>query len=472
MSDNILDRRWPWLVAAGVIVAAFLLSTIINIDGGNPEARTRQLGTIEDITALRERDDTNLLFILVDTLRSDRLGSYGYSRNTSPYLDELASTGVRLDRHLSQASWTKASMASLWTSLYPWRTGITRFDDVIPDAAELPAETLKQAGFRTIGIWRNGWVDPRFGFSQGFDVYTRPPGRRFRKDVLAQKPSLKQRGTDEDVTTSAIEFLRVHSGGRWFLYLHMMDLHEYTYDEQSALFGTKYSDVYDNSIRWVDETLRIFMEHLADQGYAENTIVVITSDHGEAFMERGFEGHGRRLYKETTEVPFLVRFPFKLEPGVVVETRTQNIDMWPTLFDLLGVAAPPDRDGRSLVPDIIATARNESPPTANQPALSYLDRHWGRPDVEPDPTVAVADGPLRYVRAKVAGKVVEDLFDASNDPLELENIASTSPETVERLRTVADRELASEPAWGEAPTREIGEMELNQLRAIGYDIGK
>ncbi|MBW2387823.1 MAG: sulfatase-like hydrolase/transferase, partial [Deltaproteobacteria bacterium] len=183
MSDSILDRRWPWLVAAAAIVVAYLYSTTNQIDGGNngsnnetrnQAADSRPVGSIEDVAKLRDRDDLNVLFILIDTLRSDRLGSYGYSRDTSPFLDRLADTGVRFGRHLSQSSWTKASMTSLWSSVYPWRTGVTRFDHIIPEDAELAAETLQRAGFRTVGIWRNGWVSPSFGFQQGFDVYSRP----------------------------------------------------------------------------------------------------------------------------------------------------------------------------------------------------------------------------------------------------------------------------------------------------------
>ncbi|MBW2291551.1 MAG: sulfatase-like hydrolase/transferase, partial [Deltaproteobacteria bacterium] len=140
---------------AAAIVVAYLYSTTNQIDGdidggidgGNNETRnqaadSRPVGSIEDVAKLRERDDLNVLFILIDTLRSDRLGSYGYSRDTSPFLDRLANTGVRFGRHLSQSSWTKASMTSLWSSVYPWRTGVTRFDHIIPEDAELAAETL------------------------------------------------------------------------------------------------------------------------------------------------------------------------------------------------------------------------------------------------------------------------------------------------------------------------------------------
>ncbi|MBW2291552.1 MAG: sulfatase-like hydrolase/transferase [Deltaproteobacteria bacterium] len=266
--------------------------------------------------------------------------------------------------------------------------------------------------------------------------------------------------------------MRVHSGGRWFLYLHLMDLHEYTYDSQSALFGSSYSDIYDNSIRWVDQTIEILLEHVVDKGYGDNTIVVVSSDHGEAFMERGYEGHGRRLYKETTEVPFIVSFPFKLEPNIVVQTRTQNVDVWPTIFELIGIERTADQDGRSRVPEIMAIARGEAPPDVEPIGFSHLDQNWGQRDTEPLPTVAAVEGSLRYVRGDVENETVEHLFDASSDPKELVNLAKTEPETLARLRDSVDERLTSPPAWGEPERREIGEMELNHLRAIGYDVGE
>jgi arylsulfatase len=475
MSDSILDQRWPWLVGAAAIIAAFLFTVINQIEVEGSQADPRPVGTVQDIANLQERDDVNLLFILIDTLRSDRLGSYGYSRDTSPFLDELASTGLRFHRHLSQSSWTKASMTSLWTGVYPWRTGVTRFNHIIPEAAEMPAETLQRAGFETIGLWRNGWVAPTFGFQQGFDVYDRPRHVGILRDVKVKNPTLRAGGTDEDLTSSAIEFFRVHQGKRWFLYLHLMDVHEYTFDQESALFGSEYSDVYDNSIRWVDGTLKILLEHLADQGYADNTLVFLTSDHGEAFSERGYEGHGRRVYKETTEVPFIVSFPFKLESGIVVETRSQNVDVWPTIFGLLGVDGPPTRDGVSQVPAIMAAARGEAPSLESEkrPGYAHLDQSWGQRERKEQLTVSVVEGPLRYVRGEVGTRLVENLYDASNDLDEGTDIAESDPETLERLRNLMDKELAdNEAAFGEIETREIGEMELNQLRAIGYDIGE
>lgn len=468
MSQRLLDQRWPWLVAAAVIALAFL-STIVEIRW-NPDADPRPEGSAEDIARLRERADLNVLFVLVDTLRADRLGSYGYERDTSPGLDRLAATGVRFARQLSQSSWTKCSMASLWTGMYPARNGITRYDDVIPGEARLPAEILKEAGFRTVALYRNGWVAPTFGFDQGFDNYTRPLPRPVPPQVRRENPTVSSHGTDEELVAGALEFLRIHGDERWFLYLHLMDVHEYTYDQETALFGGSYSDIYDNSVRWVDRVIAVLLSHLADQGYTEKTLVVVASDHGEAFRERGFEGHAREVYRETTEVPFVLAFPFRLETGVVIDTRTQNVDIWPTLLDLLGLAAPPEIDGRSRVPEILAAARGEASATPDQTAVAHLDQNWGQRGRAPAPTVAVTGGAFRYVRAVGRGRNVEQLFDAGRDPRELENRASEDPEELERLRAVADAYLETTPPWGEAPTREIDELELNQLRALGYAI--
>jgi arylsulfatase A-like enzyme len=465
MSKRLLDRRWPWLLVAAVILLAFL-STVVEIrapGGWDP----RPVGTVDDIEALRQRDDLNLLFIVIDTLRAERLGSYGYARDTSPVLDRMSATGVRFARHLAQSSWTKASMASLWTGLYPGRIGITRFDHVLPEQARMPAEILAEAGFQTVGLYRNGWVAPTFGFDQGFEVYQRPVRMPLPPGVRRENPTVSDAGTDEGTVAAALEFLRVRGGKRWFLYLHLMDVHEYLYDEESALFGSDYSDIYDNSIRWVDSVVEVLLGSIAELGYMDKTLVVVGSDHGEAFGERGLEGHARKVYRETTEVPWLLFFPFRLEPGAVVETRTRNVDIWPTLLDLLGLEMP-GTDGRSRVPELLASARGEALPDDAEHAIAHLDQTWARPDQSPTPTVAVSEGTLRYVRIHQGAQVIEQLYDASGDPRELRNRAREDPETVARLGGVAEGYLELRPEWGESPTREIGELELNHLRALGY----
>jgi arylsulfatase A-like enzyme len=463
----LLEQRWPWLVAAGILVIVFL-STFVEIQlPGDWDHRPR--GSAEDIARLRDRGNLNVLFIVVDTLRAEHLGSYGYERDTSPVLDRLANSGVRFERHLAQSSWTKSSMASLWTGLYPARTGITRFDDVLPDAARMPAELLRDAGFQTVGLYRNGWVAPTFGFDQGFEVYQHAIPRPLPPEVRRENPTLSEKGTDEGMIEAAQEFLRVNGHQRWFLYLHMMDLHEYVYGEESALFGASNAGIYDNSIRWTDGSIEILLKSLSAMGHLENTLIAVASDHGEAFLERGFEGHAREVYRESTEVPFLLSFPFRLEPGGVVEARTRNIDVWPTILDLLGLEPPQGIDGRSRLPDILSSLSEGEPHGGGRTAIADLDQSWGQRDADPLPAIAVVEDAFRYVRAEQAGgHLSEHLFDASNDPRELHDLATEQPETLERLRAVADDYYETEPSWGAAPTRELGELELNLLRALGY----
>ncbi len=465
MSKSVLDQRWPWLLTAATVVLIFL-STFVRWRSPQ-DWDPRPTGSAKDIELLAQRDDLNVLFILVDTLRADRLGSYGYERETSPHLDTMAASGVRFARHLAQSSWTKASMASMWTSLLPTHTGITRFDHVIPEDALMPAEIFRDAGYQTVGLYRNGWVAPTFGFDQGFDVYERPLPVPLPPGVRRKNPTVTEAGTDESAVASALEFLRFQGSNKWFLYMHFMDVHEYLYDESSSKFGTRYTDVYDNSILWTDGTLQRLMEALAESGSLENTLIVLTSDHGEAFGEHGFEGHARKVYRETSEVPFFIFFPFRIEPGLVVPSRTSNIDIWPTVFDLLGLEIP-SGDGRSRVPEIMAAAAGTALPEQNTIAIAHLDQTWARPAQSPQPTVAVVDGDLRYIRIDQPEGRVEQLFDAVDDPLELRDRAADFPGPLVRLAQEAEAYLDEKPIWGEAPTRELDELELNHLRALGY----
>ncbi|MGI9590171.1 MAG: sulfatase [Myxococcota bacterium] len=469
MTDRLLQKRWPWALAVALVVMAFAASLFVSVDG-DPRPR----GSAEDIARLAERDDLNLLFVLIDTLRAHRMGSYGYARDTSPVLDALAARGIRFARHQAQSSWTKVSMASLWTSLYPVRHGVTRFEDVLADEAPMPAEILREAGFRTTAIFRNGWVAPHFGFAQGFEAYERPVVRGKGPEVRRENPTVLGGGTDMDAVTAAEEFLRIHGRERWFLYLHLMDVHEYLYDEDTAVFGTSYEGVYDNSILRENLVIDQLMTQLRDGGHLEDTVIVFVSDHGEAFNERGIEGHARFVYRETTEVPFILSLPFRLDPGVVVNARTRNVDVWPTILDLLGLPALPQSDGRSRLPEMLAAARGEATSAPDPTGYAFLDRSWGQRVDNPAPTVSIVEGSLRYVW--VGGPdgttAQEQLFDASTDPDELVSVLAERPEDAERLRRLAQQHLASQPAsWAvETPTLELDELELNQLRALGYQV--
>jgi arylsulfatase A-like enzyme len=472
-TDRRMKPRRPVLeVAAAIAAIAFVAAGLLHFfDREGERPASRPVGTIEDVLALRDRDDLNVLFVLVDTLRADRLGSYGYERDTSPNIDALATSGLRFAQQVSQSSWTKCSMSSLWTGLYPARTRSLRAYDVISDAATMPAELFQDAGYRTAAVWRNGWIAPNFGFSQGFEIYLSPRGGRRAQMNQVDNPNITLEGSDADIIDSAREFLRVNGHERWFLYLHMMDVHQYAYSEDTAVFGVAYSDSYDNSIRWVDSLLGHLLEDLEEQGLRERTVIVFSADHGEAFGEHGAEGHAHDVYGEVTTTPLIVSFPFRLEPGIVVNARSENVDLWPTVLELVGLPPLPDTDGQSLVPQIVAAAGGGTGDDAEGIAIAHLDQSWGRERQNPRPMVAFNEGRWRLIYRAYAPDTSE-LYDKWQDPREQENLAGDSPEVFEDLKAKAEAYLASRPPpWGDdAPTVEIDEMQLNQLRALGYGV--
>jgi arylsulfatase A-like enzyme len=342
---------------------------------------------------------------------------------------------------------------------------------VIPQEAKTATEVFHDAGFRTAGIWRNGWVEAYFGFDQGFDVYTRPNARDMSQ-YRRENPTLTANGTDLDVVETASEFLRIYGKQRWFLYLHLMDLHEYTYSLESARFGSVYSDVYDNSVLHVNQILETLFTQLYYGGYLDHTLLILGSDHGEAFGERGTEGHARNVYPETTEIPLVLGLPFRLAGPAVVKQRTANVDLWPTVLDLLGLPPLENVDGRSRVPEIVAAARGESGPEDSTIAIAHLDRTWGQRVDTQAPNVSLSQGGFRYLLFGAPdGAAREELYDAASDPKETEDRAEQEPDVSKRMREQAQQYLASKPPWKEpAPELELDELQLNQLRALGYAI--
>ncbi len=469
MLRRILDSPWTYFIAAGLLAVVGIFITLVDV-----RVPTRSRGSVEELARLRERGDTNVLFIVIDTLRADRLGSYGYERRTSPFMDDIAMAGIRFAHVEAQSTWTKASMASLLTGVFPPRTGVTRFAHGIPEEAELPAERLKAAGFRTAGIWRNGWVGTNFGFAQGYETYFKPqPPRaeempRLRRGHPGQNPL---QGSDEDLTLSAIEFLNAHGKERFFLYVHYMDVHQYAYDDAAAAlgFGTSHSDAYDASINWVDRNIGALLLELENRDLFKKTLVVIVSDHGEGFPnEHGIEGHARTLFREVTEVPFIIGLPFILRPGIVVEPLVRNVDVWPTIYDLLGLEPVPHADGRSLVPLVEAAGRGQAPPSEPVTSVAFLDIHWGQTDEPPEPLIAVRkDGKRMLLRPNRPDEV--QFYDHAQDPGEKHNLAASRPPWADELRALAQEKLAEQPPWS-VPEVQVDDMYKDQLRALGYVI--
>ena len=461
---KLIDSPWFYYTLAGIVLVVAVLSQFERIDQGLPSGR------VEEISTLADRNDLNVVFILIDTLRSDRMGAYGYQRATTPNMDALAARGIRFQNVESQSSWTKASMASLWSGLSPEQTGVLRFFHALPAEVQLPAEIFSEAGFRTAGIWRNGWVANNFGFGRGFDLYYRPTPNRPADNVRRHSPSSHGlEGTDLDSTQAGVEFILGNRTERFFLYLHYMDVHQYLYSDSSPIYGSSFSDIYDSALHWVDQNVGLLVDTLAAEGILDKTVIVIASDHGEAFFEHGGEGHARNLYWEVQNVPLIIAPPLEIEGGVVVEEPVANIDLWPTVLDLMGLPELANAEGRSLLPLVLAAGGTApAPPELQDRALfAQLDRSWGRSDDESDEIVSIRREPYRFIYSRKRPEDPE-LFDHASDPGEKKNLSRTETELSERMsQEVQDFLARTERSW-EVPEVEMDAMMRAQLRALGY----
>jgi arylsulfatase A-like enzyme len=316
-------------------------------------------------------------------------------------------------------------------------------------------------------------VANNFGFGQGFDLYIRPRQVRPEHKVTRHSPGVRRLpGTDMDATLSAIEFMTGSQGDPFFLYLHYMDVHQYLYTDLSPDWGTSFSDFYDSSIFWTDFNIGRILKKLGELRIADKTMIVVVSDHGEAFFEHRIEGHARNLYREVLDTPWIIVLPFKLEPGIVVEQRVANVDVWPTVLDMLGLPPLPGAEGQSamgLIRDA-AAGRATGEEETDRAFFSQLDQSWGKVGADSMPTVSIVKGGHRMNYWKTLPDRVE-LFDRNADPKESVNVADAQPERVDALRAEVEAFLAlPKTQWQEAPEVELDEMHQAQLRALGYVI--
>jgi arylsulfatase A-like enzyme len=411
----------------------------------------------------------NLVLIVVDTLRADFTTPYGFAEDTSPELAAWAARGVVFERARSQSSWTKMSMASLFTSLWPHSHGIREAQDGLAESALTLAEVLREAGYATYAVQTNGWLHQSFGFHQGFDRYMFP---RAGGDPRLGQPSLWPHA--DRVLEEAQRLVDAHPPDRpFFLYLHFMDVHEYAAPPPFRRYGTDGRGAYLAAIRWVDDALTRVRRLLADAGQLDRSVLVLAADHGETFGEHGVHGHARNVLTPVTWVPLVLRFPFEVEPPLRVKTQVRNLDLAPTLLELAGVPVPPSFEGHSLV-SLLRGADSEP----DLPTFAGL----GVP-LFPDASVqtAVSDGGWTYARnasapkddpkayeARAVAPGAELLFDRRVDPGENVNLVAREREQAARMRALLDAHLASGPAQVVERGVRIDPEIADRLRAMGY----
>jgi arylsulfatase A-like enzyme len=416
-----------------------------------------------------------VLFVLVDTLRADHLGAYGYDRPTSPELDRLAAESLVFEQAIAPSSWTLPSVASLFTGLYPYSHGVLGVAErsfLDPPFATL-AESLRERGFTTAAFVANPILLPKFGFDQGFETY-----------------SMSTYVDAEPLVEDFVAWLDEVRDFRWFGYLHLLDPHspywppererqdfagepptsrDFSRDLPASVLSGEARpsdeelrhaiDLYDAEILSFDRALGTLRRALESRGLLDSTLLVFTSDHGEEFFEHGFFGHGFDVYDETIRVPLLLRLPGRIEPGRVAR-QVETISIYRTVLSILDLDPPDGIEGANLLQPV------GDPWAFSMIRGSHMTREKDFASIRSYHSLR---GEGRKLVVSPKGDVVE-LYDLALDPGETRNLAAERPDDVARLRAILDARVgetlrATEPLLG--PIDPDMKAVLEQLGYLG-----
>jgi arylsulfatase A-like enzyme len=424
----------------------------------------------------------NVLLLLVDTLRADRLGIYGADRNASPALDRFAARGLVFDVAVSQASWTMPAVASVLTGLHPRSHGavgpfVEAADDaaggtLLPSGVVTLAELAQQVGVTTVGVSTNSIIGHDTNFSQGFETFIELP---FDTKVRNYAPAAA-------ANKMFLDWLDRARGVRFFAYVHYMEPHG-PYAPPAALrpppppgmrpelasgWIQEYAQavnegraappsateldylrrLYAGDVRSWDDAFADFLATLEARGVLDDTIVVVMADHGEEFLEHGNMAHGGHLYEETVRIPLVI-----VGPGVAPGRRSdmaQGVDLLPTLAPILGAPVPAGLPGRDLL------ATQSAGDVVSEIVGGFGDGGRG------SGTVALRTARWKLIRPEAGDP---ELYDLANDPEEHTNLAATSPETAALVARLDGWAAAAPPP----PHTTAADPTLRaKLRQLGY----
>lgn len=422
---------------------------------------------VEDATMAKARYDlrgqaarTNIIVISMDALRMDRTGLGGHKGGLTPNLDRLGEESVVFSQCMSAASWTLPSHMSMWTARWPSVHRVTNklsllgqgqmADTTLSPGIETFPRLLSEAGWRAAAFTGGAGVSGRFGFGRGFETY------------IDDRPFA---GLDYSAPL-AIDWLRAHKDEHFFLFLHGYDSHGQHPLPESIIRSIPYSGplkgdieeqaglrekglanirapgddsslqgavgpedaaflaaIYDRKVQQADERLGAFLDEVRAMGLMENTLIVVVSDHGDEFLEHGALDHGHTLFEEQLHTVFLMRVPgyARNQP---VEGVVRTVDLFPTVFDLLGLPVPPGVDGQSLLPLL----RGEEGARVAFAETDYRLFVHQR---------AIRDGKYKLVIDLQDGQ--RRLFDLSADPGEQADISSGEPRRTYELEQALKR---------------------------------
>jgi choline-sulfatase len=400
----------------------------------------------------------NVLIVTIDTLRADRVGVYGATTVETPNIDRLAREGAWAPQADVHAPLTRPSHASLFTGLYPAEHGIR--DNVSPplgDGVPLLASLFERRGFATAAFIASSVLDRQSGLARGFGVYSDrfDAGADQRTgDVVAAEAIawLKELAAPKPVKAKA----GLAASKQFFAWVHLYDPHA-PYNPPEPYAGRYAARPYDGEVAWCDELVGRLVAALRETGMLESTLMIVTSDHGEALGDYGEDVHGYFVYEATLRVPLVVRGP-GVKPGGRLGSLVRTVDLFPTILDMTGLGAgTQSSSARSLAPALRGGAVNDEPSFAESlvPLL-----HYGWSDLR-----AVRDDRWKYILA-----LRPELYDLEADPGELRNLVDQEPARARAMRTGLEDRLRKERTTARKEPAESGISPdlLERLGALGY----
>jgi arylsulfatase A-like enzyme/Tfp pilus assembly protein PilF len=395
----------------------------------------------------------SVLLISVDTLRADRLGSYGYRSASTPVLDRLAARGLRFAQATTVAPLTLPAHASLLSGTFPTFHGVRDNGSFyVADQITTLAEVFHARGYRTGGFVGAFVLDHRWGLAQGFDHYF-DEFDLSRYEMAAGLDAAQRPGSE--VVDHALAWLDDDLHRPFLAWVHLYDPHSpYTPPEPyRSQFPATMQGAYDGEVAATDAQIGRLIEFLQSNARLENTIVVVVGDHGESLGEHGEQQHGFFVYDAAVHIPLLITGPGV--PVRVVPDQVRIVDVMPTILELAGISSPNGMQGVSLVP----AGRGERLDLLAFSETWYPRYHYGWSEL-----TAVRDGRYKFIAAPR-----RELYDTQSDPGETRDLADSNPRLADALEN-ALREMANRTAASATPqTPQAMDPEVeDRLRALGY----
>jgi len=438
-----------------------------------PDCRGRQEASPEP-APLQGRD---MILVVADSLDAAHLGTYGYSRPTAPFLTEVAEAGVTLERAISQTSWTLSSVVSLMTGLEQEAHGVMQIEQSLPaDRLSTLGELFQSKGYRTVGLVQNAVIGEGTGLERGFDRYDY---MRFTEEGAEDLV----RAVGEEAAASARDqplFMYVHVGPPHMPYRppepfrsrfaggapesRVVGSIRDTTDIMVEKSAPSHPDVirlvelYDGHVAYADSVIRRSVEAFESEGRAGSPVLLVTADHGEAFMQHGAVGHNLFCYEPMVRVPWIIAAPGTLPAGLRVPGTGSLLDVLPTLAELFGLPSPDHRtSGVSLAPQLLGDG-----PIRDRPLL--ISSRYPQPGKEAQ--LGLVEGSWKLVLRR-RGQPAQ-LFNTAEDPDELVDVLGVHPERAARMRATLEERRAEVRGSRASARRELPSSVLRELDALGY----